>query len=172
MTATELTSKAYFIKPSISLCVCMCIPPIVTRQRLDKTFTATTNTLAIEEFGGASFSTYGLCRLIHHRSFILSYIPANQLRNLILHSFKFEVHIFPIQISLEFLSIWSCACNSKLISPILYCVARAVALNLDMREWKRVLQSGVRFLIHHWPWCPFTVGTAYFYEIYHIIGIV
>jgi hypothetical protein len=41
--APEPLSTAYFINP-ISLCACICIPPIVTRQRLSKHFPAATNT--------------------------------------------------------------------------------------------------------------------------------
>jgi hypothetical protein len=44
----------------ISLCVCMCIPPIVTGQRLGKNITAATNTYATIELLEASFSIRSL----------------------------------------------------------------------------------------------------------------
>jgi hypothetical protein len=36
--APESISRAYFTNPSISLCVCKCIPPIVARQRLGEVY--------------------------------------------------------------------------------------------------------------------------------------
>jgi hypothetical protein len=42
--APEAISVAYFTNPSLSLCVCMCAPPIVARQRLGKHVPVATNT--------------------------------------------------------------------------------------------------------------------------------
>jgi hypothetical protein len=45
------------MRPRCSVCVCLCIPPIVARQRLGRNVTAVTNTYAtIEELLDASFS--------------------------------------------------------------------------------------------------------------------
>jgi hypothetical protein len=45
----EPISTAYFIKPSISLCVCMCIPPIVHGKRVSKNDNVARNTHATIE---------------------------------------------------------------------------------------------------------------------------
>jgi hypothetical protein len=48
--APEPISSAYFISPPISLCGSICIPLIVTRQRLGKNVAGVTNTgVTIEE---------------------------------------------------------------------------------------------------------------------------
>jgi hypothetical protein len=55
--APEHISKAYFIVPPISLCVCMCIPYVVVRQRPDRHVTCSRGN---EELLEAS-SLYGPC---------------------------------------------------------------------------------------------------------------
>jgi hypothetical protein len=55
--APEPISTAYFINPLPSVCVSMCIPPIVARQRLGKNVTAATKTqTTTEELLDASIS--------------------------------------------------------------------------------------------------------------------
>jgi hypothetical protein len=60
--APEPITRTYFISPPIGLCVCMCSPFIVARQRLGKDVTAATDTHGtLEELLDASFLC-GPCR--------------------------------------------------------------------------------------------------------------